>query len=415
VQVVDLETGEVGPTREDSPLRRFERTPGVLLPTTVIDLAASAKDGDSVRFYALGLDGFAYRMRAAKAEPQWLLSIVELAETNPNGTLKPLLTVNGSSVEVGLTSPSAYPGFGVMEVIEQAGQPTLYYGITPSADAASLRAEVWTLGYEGLIPHSASRAGVLDAAGGALVDPLADFCELGVEPGDWLLLTFPGAEEACGELRGGEWQARVTGVSRDRVTLDAAALTAIDSDGAVDPAKPAGSPSGACGRTGVEYRLLAGDAFLAVGSRTGLLHNRTSRNGLCVERPDADPLFTGRVQVARPLEEGLLVGTCPSVGNTGDYQAFPFSNPSFSLSMYPGCERLASQEYRPVAPTRGITWRFTTTGGVQPYWIGTGGAPTAITWIEERSALFVSDPGKGSAYTIIDLDESGASTDTIFY
>jgi len=298
----------------------------------------------------------------------------------------------------------------VMEIVEREDAPTIWYGIEPSAERADVRSELWTLEYEGELPDTRSRRAVVDVAVGDLLDPGADFCARGVEPGDRLVLTFPDIEADCAGVAGVEWSATVTGVARDHLSLDPDSLAPpADAGLAVDA-----RPTGACGRTGVSYRVHAVDAFLAVGSRTGLLHNQESWQGRCVERADADPLFTARARVATPLEPEAEIETCPAIGDEQGHEAEPFANPSFRLTFYPGCERLESLLYRPVAPHAETRWLFRITGGQQPRWFATGGMPVSLTWIGDLSSLLFSDPARGNVY-LFEESEDGALSADVYY
>ncbi len=419
LHVLDLEAGLETPTGELPLLQRAERVPGVPLPVTALRVvAASASDDGTVPVYALAADGLVYRLLAtdtadatdAAAPSAWQLSMIEIEEPSDTSLTKPLLQDGELAVEVGLTSPFAYPGFGVMEVAEQPDGSSVYYGIVPAAARADVRSETWTLEYEGLLPKSRGQRGALDAASGSLIDPSADFCELGVEAGDRLVLRLPEVEPDCAPLLGRDWEVPIEAVSRDRLTVTLDALAPADG---VAPAKPP-VLAGACGRSGLRYEVRSSGSFLVTGGRTGLLHPWTSQAGRCVARPDADPLFAARAKVARPVDPLVELDACPALGDAVAFEAETFQNPSFQLTLYPGCERLESLKYRPVAPERDVRWRFRITGGVQPRWIATGGLPEEMVWVDEISSLFFADPARGATYAIEETVDGALSGDVYY-
>ena len=414
LHVLDLEAGAEVPPTDVPSLQRAERVPGFPLPQTALRVVVAAARADgTVPVYALAADGLVYRVMAtppADAPARWQLSMVELDEPSDNLLTKPQLTDGDTAVEVGLTSPFAYPGFGAMEVVEQPDGSSIYYGITLTTSRTDARAESWTLDYEGVLPDSRGRRGVLDPDGGDLVDPTADFCELGVQVGDWLILDVPALEDDCVPLSGRSWQAPITAVGRDRLRVDLAALAPAEGDAPTTPP----TFEGRCGRSGLVYEVRVADAFLVLGGRTGVLHGATSAGGRCVPRDDADPLWVSRARVAKPLTDALELDVCPAVGDTANFAPEPFANPSIQLTLYPGCERLESLKYRPVTPSRDTTWRFRVSGGVQPRYISTDGQPEEVLWNDELSSLFFADPSRSAAYAIEETVEGAISGD-VFY
>lgn len=67
------------------------------------------------------------------------------------------------------------------------------FGVWPPADFEEAPSETWAITFEGKIPSANGALGrFLDGADGATFgDAHAEFCEDGVEPGDWLQLTVP--------------------------------------------------------------------------------------------------------------------------------------------------------------------------------------------------------------------------------
>jgi hypothetical protein len=336
--------------------------------------------------------------------------MVEIEEPATTSITKPQLTDGELAVEVGLTSPFAYPGFGVMEVVEQPDGSSVFYGIVPSASRADVRSETWTLEYEGLLPGSRGQRGVLDPDSGSLVDPSADFCEVGVEEGDTLVLHLPDVETDCAPLLGRDWQVPIESVSRDRLRVRLDELAPADGSPLDEPV----ALDGRCGRSGLVYQVRAAASVLVTGGRTGMLHPYTSSGGRCVTREDADPRWTSRAIVAVPSSPDLEVDACPALGDTQDFEAHPFRNPSFQLTLYPGCERLESLKYRVVTPSRDVRWRFRLSGGIQPRWIATGGLPEEMVWVDEITSLFFADPARGATYSVEETVD-GAISGNVFY
>jgi|GEM_PF-6755098 len=410
LHVLDLEAdAEVAPVTVPL-LQQAERVPGTPLPVTALRVVTALADAEGVvPVYALAGDGLVYRLKATD-DGGFHLAMIEIDEPAQTTITKPLLQDGELAVEVGLSSPFAYPGFGVMEVVDQPDGSSVFYGIVPAADAVDLRSETWTLEYEGLLPDSRGQRAVLDPDTGSLVDPSADFCELGVEEGDVLVLHLPDVEPDCAPLLGRDWEVPIEAVSSDRLRVVLDTLTPADG---VAPAEPA-VLEGQCGRSGLQYQVRASGAFLVTGSRTGLLHPWTSIGGRCVAREGADPRLVSRARVAEPASPGVELDTCPAIGDTTAFTPHPFQNPSFGLTIYPGCERLESLKYRPLAPKRDVRWRFRISGGVQPRWIATGGLPEEMVWVDEITSLFFADPARGATYVIEETIDGAVSGD-VFY
>ncbi|MDP6943793.1 MAG: hypothetical protein QF464_06545, partial [Myxococcota bacterium] len=112
---------------------------------------------------------------------------------------EPTLSRRGETHSLGSASLKGAPFLGPTveeELVDEVEgvSPRLFrrYGIWPSGypdsvDLEGVPSETWTLTYEGKIPETdSSRGRFLD--GSTFYDPGANFCEAGVEAGDWLTL-----------------------------------------------------------------------------------------------------------------------------------------------------------------------------------------------------------------------------------
>ena len=177
-------------------------------------------------------------------------------------------------------------------------------------------------GADGEVQAATSKAVVLE-------DEFANFCSVGVRPGDRLILLselsaddVPAlsqpvcervfSDEALVGREGAEWC--ITDVRRHRLALRAvprrlpedvdraAGACPVAAPGNLLDPLPAGAPLEDCFAELVRYRVRVGDQFVV--SRSGnsrISHNWTSAaDGQCIIRSDAHPLRVGRARLCRP-------------------------------------------------------------------------------------------------------------------
>jgi len=209
-------------------------------------------------------------------------------------------------------------------------------------DPERLPSDRFTLAYEGTLPGSESRsgqhAGVVERGGRAvewrMVDYDRDFCRLGVEVGDVVLVDrfVPIIDSAadlpavCRDLINRADTQRDVARFREPLRYTVRALTAHSltlgaglpgepertSYGAmvpkdafmtfptIPPAPPV--PVAACAAQFVLYKIrAANDSWLLTGDRTGLRHPWVNRDGLCAAAP-ARASRSGRVALGVPFE-----------------------------------------------------------------------------------------------------------------
>lgn len=291
-----------------------------------------------------------------------------LRQTAYNGLTEPLSTVstpelfdNGKKVSQSFAARADYANLGPFTVDSSS---LSYYGVHLTASSRTLRNETWSVIHQGTLPTSHRTTGRIvsqqrDSDGESVAifyDPYADFCEVGVEPGDILVLR-PGYRLSCGSedspigiFKGDRFEFRIRRLTADTLVLE--------SDGAVgivelteeereqmqlNPNDPgdltyvASLPHPNCFVTAGSYEIEApAGTYLVVGSQTGYLHSWRSNGGIC-EQQSNDPLHTGRAREATP-KSGTDLDTCtlPLPDSSFENEVL-FSNFLFSFNVRPGC------------------------------------------------------------------------------
>ncbi len=299
--------------------------------------------------------------------------------TVASSTSLPVVRVRGVRVGTLDEVSSEYPTFGSNLVTPVPGtvDQYSYYGITFGGRPEQELPETWRVTFEGVLPGAAGETGFFDPASATFRDPYRDFCALGVEPGDHLVLTSPPAAclasdptpRACPEVSGGPdglppglvnlCEYRVADVGPDRLVLEEVA-------GARGLDLLAGLPGP------VPYEVRVADAWTVVGSRSGFLHNRVSAGDHCEERADADLRFAGRAFTSLP-PPGEPLPSCPVREGASGIAWSPFTNPAFTFRIFPPCrtgEDLRAEACRLVRDTeisfgvaQGQAFRVAATGG----------------------------------------------------
>lgn len=338
---------------------------------------------------------------------------------------RPVLWVAGSAVDLGATIPVRYASLGPLRV-ETTANGVRANGIELTKDAFEHRAEQWRLTYQGLLPGGERSTGRWIGPG-VLHDPGADFCQVGVIPGDFAILP---ATPACPGGSAKTVRAPVLEVFGDTLILDAAAATedlvftkanqaAYDLADNPSPAQALPLPPPQCFADGAVRYELRSPQWLLTGSRTGLLSRRPSRDGVCA------PLSSDLIQAARMNEPALRQvngqiqrpASCPyaASGLDGAFVANPLTTPVFSaLQMRPGCANRAvggTPAVQVLPSLREAAWTWSIAPGYTPRISAIGAAPTALLGGVNLKRVLAADAGRG-ALVVIDV-ASGTVVSTL--
>lgn len=325
--------------------------------------------------------------------------------TVASSTSLPVVRVRGARVGTLDEVSSEYPTFGsnLVAPVPGAADQYSYYGITFGGRPEQELPETWRVTFEGVIPGAASETGFYDPGAATLRDPYRDFCTLGVEPGDHVVLTSPPAvclasdptpPGACPEVAGGLdglppglvnlCEYRVAGVGPDRLVLEEVA-------GGRGLDVLAGLPGP------VPYEVRVAEAWTVVGSRSGFLHNRVSAGDHCEERADSDLRFTGRATTSLP-PPGAPLPSCPVREGASGIVWSPFTNPAFTFRIFPPCrtgEDLRAEACRLVRDTE---VSFGVAEGRAFRVAATGGFPVGLQVVGSR--LVAVDPVFGAVHVV---------------
>ena len=321
----------------------------------------------------------------------------------------PTLVIEGKPVDLGSSVFARYASLGRLAVdVDKSQTPNLtsYDGLTPNLNVADHRSEVWRFTFEGLLSLGTTLPAIFKTPG-VLVTPRGGFCEMGVLPDDFALLTVDGD---CGTLKPGvPVRYRIAAVHAESLELDptsgrvdvpvtATNILTVD----VAAVTPMPLPPTTCAG---HFDLRARD-WLAYGTRTGLLSSRPAADGECT------PLQSWELSGARMLEpqpaapgEVKLTHCPPYTPPSSDgltpiqidpaLKASPFANPVFSAQLYPGC---ADKHLLP--SIRDAAWSFAVTAGLQPRFSSVGAAPIAMSCGPTFANLYIVSQGTGALYSV---------------
>ncbi len=337
--------------------------------------------------------------------------LVVAASQTATVVAKPALMIAGTAVDMGASVPTRYAALGPLRLTATTAG-TNYYGIQPNTESYEHRTEQWRLTYQGLLPGGQRSTGQWRGAG-LLHDPTADFCQLGVVPGDLVVFaasTAPGCPSKpvvvpVLQVYGDTLQLDTT-AAREDLVLTTADQLGYDLSTTTALHKPAQLPGPQCAAVAqVAYSVRAAD-WLLVGSRTGLLSSRKAHDGLCADLP-SDELLGARL--TEPKLRQQADGTpqrptsCPYAAGALDpaFEPTPLQTPIFAgLQLQPGCQNHSDAAGKPVVGVlpslREATWIFNVTAGFRPRVTAVGSAPTAV----------MSGPGLARAYVV----DGGAAT-----
>ncbi len=335
-------------------------------------------------------------------------------------------------------------------VPRQPDEERTFYGVQFLDEPRLRLSETWTVRWEGVLPGTDRTTGrLVEAEGiaeGTFHDPGVDWCALGVEVGDLLVVKARAGCFQCGGFLGEQFEWRIAELRSDTLVLEgpgrALATRPVDPTATTVCLRESGVtlegdpfadftvprlvtlsdevplPTPECFAGALDYEIRVPDRYLVTGSVSGYLHNWRSDGGRCVQRADADPRFVGRA------EEAELVGTlaqCPPgeevlAATTGEprYEGDFFENLAFRVRLYPGCQRALDGTIESLGgqTERDIAWRFAVTGSFVPRRLGTGQLPGRSTAIARPSLrrVYVVDSSGEAVYVLnAELDAEAVS------
>lgn len=401
--------GATAPWLRPSALDAVQRVRGAQLPALPLSVAPLLHDGrqavaigqagGSVQILRLQSEAAVAAMDTAPAQPGvtgvHVLTSLDLA-TDPSAVASVAglaeLRLGTKGVDLGSTIPSRY---AALAPTRSSGA-----GVTLTEDSNSHRSEVWRLTYEAELPGTARSVGHF-VRRDQLLDQTADYCALGVLPGDWLLVEVP----ACGTAPAQTVRYPIAAVRAEALTVQASggtldvAVTA-DNQQSFDPTvrTPVELPQPNCfAPHGVRYSVRSG-GWLVSGARTGLLSRRESRDGLC--RDDTPFLNAARAQEPIPKDPAVLP-PCPMTELALDASLVPspLQHPVFSVQLRPGCIKVADGTGALVTKLlpsiRDAQWAFAIGARLQPVTYNLGAAPVVLQSAAPLARLYALDQGSG--------------------
>ncbi len=421
VAVVDVGSGvlvdvNARPDWLGSPLHAFEGRRGVVLDAPPVALAFAPSQADvagegsdatkaaaQAAFVALATGEV--DLIDASVEGLGELHVLRASKDEAARATQPRVFVSGVEKKQGFSARIDVPHLGSFEVDEDAHR---WYGITLPAEGRHVPAESWTLWAGGVLPGSERRTGRLVEVGrddegpfAVWADPWADYCAVGVEPGDRVEVILPRRIDCTDPAtpdaawHGDRFLFAIAAVEPDRLVLrperfdDPCLEEGIaPSDGGLgidvltpqerfdaqllpeepgERCRPVPLPTPACFGGELPYRIRAPrTTFLAIGSRSGFVHPWANRDGQCV-RVAADARASGRIRQLEPTTPAP--DNCALALGAGLFaDETPFENFSFSLVVYPGCEvvNALTGQSRYVPTWRDTQIRFDVQAGFVP-------------------------------------------------
>jgi len=304
---------------------------------------------------------------------------------------KPELFVDGVEVQLGYSPAPGYPTLGplLVETMDAASGTKRYYGIEFTDDLKAHRTETWRVKYEGALPDTnrlrafVQNAGtdeeVLAVTGGSL-------CDVGAREGDYLTVRFDGEE--CGDLAAdSQYNFVIENLGTDWILLAANPAWTLTPEAERSTVEVF---DWTCIPQPFEFQLRTRQEFTVVGSKTGFLHTVVDGADGCRPAVDGEPLFAGRASAAR-LKPDADLTDCPIVGPLDELELSLFSNPMFSLNIYPACTQTPSGERDLEEIARDTLWRFAVVSGYQTQTVSVGNLPVDHFLSPEEGTLFILD------------------------
>ena len=366
------------------------------------------------------------------------IGLVQASDQAETSAFKPGLQVAGKTIDMASSVPERYASFGSLtkKIHNDSSLPTEFYGLTMTKAAAEHRTESWRLVFEGLLPGGQRRTGKL-ASPTMLVDAHADFCQLGVVPGDMLLLHRGAGAKDCGGMSGDVVRYRIEAVGADALTLakEGTVDTPVTADnqktfdGTAVKKLAAADPS-CFPRGGVRYSIRASQ-WLVRGSVSGLASAVRRDDGGCEESTLSARIDATRLVQPELKEEGgkaVALPACPIRDDealddlathfgvrdyaTGKLGAMSkFSNAVFTGRFMPGCKPGADlSEAATLLPSiRDATWTYAVVSGFRERLAKVGVLAVSMATDAALPHAYVIDQGT-SSLRAVSLNDLGVQT-----
>lgn len=303
---------------------------------------------------------------------------LDLAQDNPTpfATI-PEVEVLGHKYDRNVDAYFEYPSFGEPAVLLVPGtrDQYSYYGVVFHKNSNDVLTERWTVEYEGVIPGAQGKWGFFFKATSEFKDPSKDFCSLGIEPGDHLVVKNPpyfcfGERDmmnvACpAEAKEATKLVNLCEFEIVDVFADKMILKSIDGFKALEKLEHVPNP--------FEWEIRASQSFTVVGFTTGFLHAiEKGDDGRCKRKEGADLRITGRAFLSKPLG-GL--SSCPPEEWSHEVEWQTFSNLAFTFNIFPPCLTNEDLTVSLCQVVRGTRLSFTVNDGRLYYIANVGGYP----------------------------------------
>jgi hypothetical protein len=352
------------------------------------------KDGDEVKGFVGLSSGQIVRFRT---NPLGL----ELAQDNPAPfATMPDLVVRGNKYDRSVDAYYEYPSFGepTVSLVPGTQDQYSYYGIVFQKGSNDVLSERWQVEYEGVIPGAQGKWGFFFSQTSEFKDPSKDFCSLGVEPGDHLVVKDPpyfcfGHKDATDVVCPAEAKNEVGSVNLCEFEVldvfeDKVILKAIDGFKGLEDLERLPNP--------FEWEIRVSKSFAVVGSTTGFLHAiEKGEDGRCQRREGSDLRLTGRAFLSKVLS-GLSV--CPPEPWSKEVEWQTFSNMAFTFNTFPPCQTNEDLTVSVCTVVRGTLLSFGVNDGRLYYIANVGGYPAAMK--ASGSLLYVVNGTSGAIHLI---------------
>ena len=393
---------------------------GIRLGSPPLALAPVTLKGQDAMAVTTRLGGLMYLTLFADNEsgqPSTLRSIGLLPSATQKVTTaqRPSLLVDDAIVDLGIQAPERYAHFGTLNLQTNADSEVSYFGWSMSTAVNEHRSELWKIRAQGTIPGTKRTSGRLMNKD-ILLDPSANFCGLGVVPGD--LVIIEGASSGCVSQHNKAIRYEIIEVGPQHIRISKPSGRVdvpVTSDNQVnyEPGATIDGFAPQCyPQRSVRYEVRA-NGWLVTGSTTGLLSRRGQRGQLCAPWDNRDLNQAARIGEPQ-LKSGADAANieCPmkpeqlsefEVSAYGAGQASEgFENLLWSATLMPGCVPAEA----PGAPItllpsiREATWNYAISRGFTPVVASVGASPVAVQSGLGLSSLWVIDQGAGTMHTL---------------
>ncbi len=397
----------------------FMGLPLAQLPLALAPLRLGGRDAMAVTTTHEGLQILRFEA-AQKPLPDGTIPLQQAIALLPTDTVqlttasKPTLTIPGTVVDTsGSAVDKRFASLGPLLAFQFSETRASNYGLVFNDAQRDQRNEIWRFTYEGHLPGGhGSQARLVDNYRW-LHDPTADFCRIGVLPGDSVLLRVP----ACGSTPAVVLVLRVETVSGDTLGLDPITrhtdvVITADNQLTVDPTAVPAVPILTCLREGgVEYEVRA-RGWLVEGTRTGLLSARATVNGQCAALLPIDE--KGSRLLEPSVRPGVTVSACP-LGTSqlapadwldaATWLTHPMEHPAFTTQILPGCDdSQRTADGKPLAKIlpsiRDAQWSFVVNSSYVTRVASVGALPIAAASGPLLSFVYVADESAAAVFAI---------------